>query len=83
MAIYDYTCMDLLIYLTHFFFLKIQACKGLSTIYSSKVTAVPSNEISRLFTVRSKSSAISEGMWARVKNGKYKGDLAQVHYVPT
>ncbi|KAL0286332.1 UNVERIFIED_CONTAM: protein RNA-directed DNA methylation 3 [Sesamum angustifolium] len=55
-----------------------EACKGLSTIYSSKVAAVPSNEISRLLSVRSKSSGISEGMWVRVKNGKYKGDLAQV-----
>ncbi|KAL0310460.1 UNVERIFIED_CONTAM: protein RNA-directed DNA methylation 3 [Sesamum calycinum] len=55
-----------------------EACKGLSTIYSSRVAAVPSNEISRLLSVRSKSSGISEGMWVRVKNGKYKGDLAQV-----
>ncbi|KAL3649647.1 hypothetical protein CASFOL_006050 [Castilleja foliolosa] len=55
-----------------------EACKGLSSIYSSRVTAVPNNELSRLLSVRSKSSGISEGMWARVKNGKYKGDLAQV-----
>ncbi|KAI3458924.1 hypothetical protein Pfo_015587 [Paulownia fortunei] len=55
-----------------------EACKGLSTIYSSRVVAVPNNEISRLLSVRSKSSGISEGMWGRVKNGKYKGDLALV-----
>ncbi|KAL7148547.1 hypothetical protein ABFS83_06G186000 [Erythranthe nasuta] len=58
-----------------------EACKGLSTIYSSRVTAVPVNEISRMLSVRSKSSGISEGMWARVKSGKYKGDLAQVAFV--
>ncbi|PIN24453.1 RNA polymerase II transcription elongation factor DSIF/SUPT5H/SPT5 [Handroanthus impetiginosus] len=55
-----------------------EACKGLPNIYSSRVAAVPKNELSRLLTFRSKSSGISEGMWARVKNGKYKGDLALV-----
>ncbi|KAL6565404.1 hypothetical protein OROGR_002355 [Orobanche gracilis] len=55
-----------------------EACKGLTSIYSTRVAAVPNNELSRLLTVRSKCGGISEGMWARVKNGKYKGDLAQV-----
>ncbi|CAA2996800.1 Hypothetical predicted protein [Olea europaea subsp. europaea] len=31
-----------------------------------------------MILMKSKSDAISEGVWARVKNGKYKGDLAQV-----
>lgn len=39
---------------------------------------VPKNEISHLLSARSKCNEVSEGMWARVKNGKYKGDLAQV-----
>lgn len=39
---------------------------------------VPRNEVSRLFSVRTEYNEISAGMWARVKNGKYKGDLAQV-----
>lgn len=39
---------------------------------------VPKNEVSHLFTARSKSNEVSEGMWARVKNGNYKGDLGQV-----
>lgn len=78
MHLYGCTCMFLLTYVSSF--LKLQACKGLSTIYSSKVTAVPSNEISRLLSIRSKSSAISKDMWARVKSGKYKGDLAKVRY---
>ncbi|KAL2548895.1 protein RNA-directed DNA methylation 3 [Forsythia ovata] len=55
-----------------------EACKGLCTVYSSRVAPVPPNEIHHLLSVRSKSNPISEGMWARVKNGKYKGDLAQV-----
>ncbi|XP_019198596.1 PREDICTED: protein RNA-directed DNA methylation 3 isoform X7 [Ipomoea nil] len=55
-----------------------EACKGLCTIYSSRMSPVSRNEISQLISVRSKCNGISEGMWARVKNGKYKGDLAQV-----
>lgn len=39
---------------------------------------VPNNEVSHLLSVRSKYSEVSEGMWARVKSGKYKGDLGQV-----
>lgn len=39
---------------------------------------VPINEVSRLFSVRSRRSDVSEGMWCRVKSGNYKGDLAQV-----
>ncbi|XVE99222.1 hypothetical protein REPUB_Repub03eG0178900 [Reevesia pubescens] len=55
-----------------------EACKGLTYIYSSRVAPVPSNEVYHLLNVRTKHSEVSEGMWARVKNGKYKGDLAQV-----
>ncbi|EOY18833.1 Kow domain-containing transcription factor 1, putative [Theobroma cacao] len=55
-----------------------EACKGLTYIYSSRVAPVPSNEVYHLLSVRTKRSEVSEGMWARVKNGKYKGDLAQV-----
>ncbi|XVE68778.1 hypothetical protein DITRI_Ditri09bG0097400 [Diplodiscus trichospermus] len=55
-----------------------EACKGLTYIHSSRVAPVPSNEVYHLLTIRTKHSAVSEGMWARVKNGKYKGDLAQV-----
>ncbi|XWS75210.1 hypothetical protein CRYUN_Cryun01aG0066000 [Craigia yunnanensis] len=56
---------------------KEEACKGLSYIYSSRVAPVPSKEVYHLLTVRTKHGEVSEGMWARVKNGKYKGDLAQ------
>lgn len=44
---------------------------------------VPLNEVSHLIAVRKKSSGISEGMWARVKSGIYKGDLAQVLLIPS
>ncbi|XVE75438.1 hypothetical protein DITRI_Ditri12bG0093900 [Diplodiscus trichospermus] len=55
-----------------------EACKGLTYICSSRVALVPSNEVYQLLIVRPKHSEVSEGMWARVKNGKYKGDLTQV-----
>lgn len=56
----------------------IQACKGLTTIYSSRIAIVPKNEVSHLLSSRITRNEVSEGSWARVKNGKYKGDLAQV-----
>ncbi|KAE8732383.1 Pectin lyase-like superfamily protein isoform 1 [Hibiscus syriacus] len=55
-----------------------EACKGLTYIYSSRLAPVPSNEVYHLLNVRTKCCEISKGMWARIKNGKYKGDLAQV-----
>ena len=39
---------------------------------------VPKNEVTHLLSVRSKCIKSSEGTWACMKNGKYKGDLAQV-----
>ncbi|XP_057428004.1 protein RNA-directed DNA methylation 3 isoform X2 [Lotus japonicus] len=55
-----------------------EACKGLTGIYVTRVQPVPPNEVYHLFSVRKKSPDISEGMWARIKSGNYKGDLAQV-----
>ncbi|KAJ9684691.1 hypothetical protein PVL29_016920 [Vitis rotundifolia] len=55
-----------------------EACKGLCSIYTSRVAPVPKNEVTHLLSVRSKCNEISEGTWARMKNGKYKGDLAQI-----
>ncbi|EEF28368.1 suppressor of ty, putative [Ricinus communis] len=55
-----------------------EACKGLCSIYSTRVAPIPKNEVSHVLSVRSKSNAVREGMWARVKSGKYKGDLAQI-----
>ncbi|KAG7016327.1 Protein RNA-directed DNA methylation 3 [Cucurbita argyrosperma subsp. argyrosperma] len=56
----------------------IEACKGISGIYSTRVASVPENDISQLLTVRSRVSEVAVGTMARVKNGKYKGDLAQI-----
>ncbi|XP_027365763.1 protein RNA-directed DNA methylation 3 [Abrus precatorius] len=55
-----------------------EACKGIPGIYVTRVQPVPRGEVPHLFYVRSRSPEISEGMWARIKSGNYKGDLAQV-----
>nr|GEV62812.1 zinc finger, CCHC-type, transcription elongation factor Spt5 [Tanacetum cinerariifolium] len=55
-----------------------EACKGLCNIYPTRVAPVPVSEVPHLFTVRPKYSGVSVNTWARVKAGKYKGDLAQV-----
>ncbi|GMH13299.1 hypothetical protein Nepgr_015140 [Nepenthes gracilis] len=55
-----------------------EACRQLADVYYSLVARVPKNEVSHLLAVRRKQSEVLEGMWARVKNGIYKGDLAQV-----
>ncbi|OMO87773.1 FMN-dependent dehydrogenase [Corchorus capsularis] len=55
-----------------------EVCKGLTYIYWSPVVPFSSHELYELLSVRTKCSEVSEGTWARVKNGNYKGDLCQV-----
>ncbi|RDX94228.1 Protein RNA-directed DNA methylation 3, partial [Mucuna pruriens] len=55
-----------------------EACQGIPGIYATRVAPVPNSEVHHLFSVRSRTPEISEGMWARIKGGNYKGDLAQV-----
>ncbi|XP_057531996.1 protein RNA-directed DNA methylation 3 [Amaranthus tricolor] len=56
----------------------VAACHQLADVYYSLVTQVPSNEVAQLLVVRKRHSEVKEGTWARVKNGIYRGDLAQV-----
>ncbi|XP_058074942.1 protein RNA-directed DNA methylation 3-like isoform X2 [Magnolia sinica] len=56
----------------------VEVCKGLCSIYSSRVVLVPKNEVLYLLSLQIKSSEVSKGTWVCVKYGKYKGDLAQV-----
>ncbi|BAT75072.1 hypothetical protein VIGAN_01287300 [Vigna angularis var. angularis] len=55
-----------------------EACQGIPGIYVTRVALVPNSEVYHLFSVRNRTPEISEGMWARIKGGNYKGDLAQV-----
>ncbi|CAN8257190.1 unnamed protein product [Cochlearia groenlandica] len=56
----------------------LEACKSLTGIYATRMVLVPKAEAPHLFTIQKKTKNFSEGTWARVKNGMYKGDLAQV-----
>ncbi|XP_058093706.1 protein RNA-directed DNA methylation 3-like isoform X3 [Magnolia sinica] len=56
----------------------VEVCKGLCSIYSSRVVLVPKNEVLYLLSLQIKSREVSKGTWVRVKYWKYKGDLAQV-----
>ncbi|KAK9127542.1 hypothetical protein Syun_016339 [Stephania yunnanensis] len=58
----------------------LEACKGLCNIYFSRISPVPNNEVSRLISVQNTkpNPEVPKHMWARLKHGKYKGDLAQV-----
>lgn len=42
---------------------------------------LPKSEAPQLLTVQRKTKKYSEGKWAHVKSGKYKGDLAQVQFL--
>ncbi|PIA34337.1 hypothetical protein AQUCO_03800139v1 [Aquilegia coerulea] len=56
----------------------VEACKGLTTVYTSRISSVSKNEIAHLFAARNTGIDIPQGTWVRVKHGNYRGDLAQV-----
>uniref|UniRef100_A0A1J3I9E5 Putative transcription elongation factor SPT5-like protein 1 n=1 Tax=Noccaea caerulescens TaxID=107243 RepID=A0A1J3I9E5_NOCCA len=56
----------------------LEACKSLTGIYATRMVLLPKAEAPNLLTVQRKTKNVSEGTWARVKGGIYKGDLAQV-----
>ncbi|KAL6620493.1 hypothetical protein ACP70R_035632 [Stipagrostis hirtigluma subsp. patula] len=55
-----------------------EACKGFCSVYASRITSVPAAEVPSLLSSRTKPFEISRGTWVHMKNGNYKGDLAQV-----
>ncbi|RCV17033.1 hypothetical protein SETIT_3G186400v2 [Setaria italica] len=55
-----------------------EACKGFCSVYASRIISVPAAEVPSLLSSRTKPFEISRGTWVRMKNGNYKGDLAQV-----
>ncbi|KAH0861608.1 hypothetical protein HID58_089869 [Brassica napus] len=56
----------------------LEACMSLNGIYATRMMLLPKSEAPHLLTVQRKTKTFSEGTWARIKSGKYKGDLAQV-----
>lgn len=53
---------------------------SLNGIYATRMMLLPKSEAPHLLTVQRKTKTFSEGTWARIKSGKYKGDLAQVQF---
>ncbi|KAL5541464.1 hypothetical protein UlMin_009174 [Ulmus minor] len=65
--------------LQNFFAFALDHVKGFIFIEAIKqLMLVPKIDVYHLLSARSKYNEVSASMWARVKNGKYKGDLAQV-----
>ncbi len=54
------------------------ALSGMRGVYSSKMSMVPNREMVDTLTVQKKLATTMATGWARVKRGKYKGDIAQV-----
>ncbi|KFK24880.1 hypothetical protein AALP_AA8G036700 [Arabis alpina] len=56
----------------------LEACNGLNGIYATRMMLLPKAEAPQMLAVQRKTKKYTEGKWAHVKSGKYKGDLAQV-----
>lgn len=58
-----------------------RAIEQTNNVYMSRMTLVPIKEMTDVLTIRGKESEIKPGSWARVKRGKYAGDLCQVIFI--
>jgi transcription elongation factor SPT5 len=55
-----------------------EALSGLRGVYQSKMKLVPVKEMVDTVTVLRKAQSAMVGTWARIRRGKYKGDIAQI-----
>jgi transcription elongation factor SPT5 len=55
-----------------------EAISGLRGVYVNKMKLVPVTEMQATVTISKKKLVAEEGGWARMKRGKYKGDIVQV-----
>ena len=55
-----------------------EALAGLRGVYTSRMSLIPVREMVDTVTVIKQTRIAKEGGWARIKRGKYKGDIAQV-----
>jgi len=55
-----------------------RAIEQTNNVYMSRMTLVPIQEMTDVLTIRGKETEIKPGSWARVRKGKYAGDLCQV-----
>ena len=55
-----------------------EAISGLTGVYVNKMQLVPVGEMQTTVTISKKKLAAEEGGWAKLRRGKYKGDIVQV-----
>ena len=55
-----------------------EALSGLRGVFQSKMKLVPVKEMVDTVTVLRKAQSAMKGSWARMRRGKYKGDIAQI-----
>ncbi|RKO97627.1 hypothetical protein CAUPRSCDRAFT_207, partial [Caulochytrium protostelioides] len=57
------------------------AVDNMVKIYKNKYHLVPVEEMTSCLTIKSHKTTVKPGMWARLKRGKYGGDLVQIQDV--
>jgi len=55
-----------------------KAIEQTNNVYMSRLSLVPIQEMTDVLTIRGKDTEIKPGSWARVRKGKYAGDLCQI-----
>lgn len=50
----------------------------MNNLYNSQIKLVPLEERSQVLAIKRKDKGPKEGSWARVRKGKYAGDIVQV-----
>ncbi|KAJ9058845.1 transcription elongation factor spt5 [Entomophthora muscae] len=58
-----------------------KAVERIPDLYGGNVTLVPRKEMVDVVDIKNKSSDLKMGGWARVKRGKYQGDLCQIIHI--
>ncbi|KAI8839264.1 hypothetical protein BC829DRAFT_421031 [Chytridium lagenaria] len=55
-----------------------KAIEGINGLNANSIKVVPIDDMVSCLKIKSKEKEVKEGMWVRVKKGKYGGDLAKV-----
>ncbi|CAG8441162.1 6968_t:CDS:10 [Diversispora eburnea] len=58
-----------------------KAVQNMNNLFNSAIKLVPLEERSQVLTIKRKEKGPKEGSWARVRKGKYAGDIVQIAWV--
>ncbi|CAG8523761.1 11955_t:CDS:10 [Acaulospora colombiana] len=58
-----------------------KAILNMNNLFNSQIKLVPLAERDHVLTIRKKDISLKEGSWAKVRKGKYAGDLVQISWV--